>query len=74
MGHYLQNNFNNINQARITIDEGYQNQTDVYFYSADSYENLSNYNERQNSNNILWTDIEKKRLVVIDMEERKKGY
>ena len=74
MGENLQNNFNDINQTRITRNEGFQNQTEADTYSADSYENPSNYNERQNSNNRLWTDIEKKRLVFIDIEEREKGY
>ena len=74
MGENLQNNFNDINQTRITRNEGFQNQTEADIYSADSYENPSNYNERQNSNNRLWADIEKKRLVFIDMEEREKGY
>ena len=73
MGENLQNNFNDINQTRITRNEGFQSQTEADTYSADSYENPSNYNERQNSNNRLWTDFEKKRLVFIDMEEREKG-
>ena len=74
MGENLQNNFNDINQTRITRNEGFQNQTEADTYSADSYENPSNYNERQNSNNRLWSDFEKIRLVLIDMEEREKGY